>query len=352
MTFDSTSSRISSLDGVRAMAAYMVLAFHAYLPGFGSAGFAGVDVFFVLSGFLITDLLLKEFEQKGRVNYFGFQLRRLARLYPGLMVFLVVWLAASPLIAGKAESFKEAALAAFYVSDFSQVLMRTPKYIIHTWSLSVEVHFYLVWPIVLLGLIAIARDKLASALLGLFIALCFYRILLAAFGGAGHVRLYFAPDTMSAGLVAGAWLAAAKPRFSANIAPWAGTLAIAVICAFGSFPQKFYFEYEEFLLPVFELAAVGLLVSLLSSDTSFFSRLFCNRVAAKLGIWSYGIYLWNYPVARFVREDHPGVVAFLVTTVASTALAALSYELVEKRATTYLQVRVSNWQRRKVHARA
>src|SRR5690554_740053 len=144
-----------SLDGIRAIAALIVVACHAGMPGIGG-GFLGVDIFFVLSGYLITRLLHSEHSATGRIDFRSFCRRRLRRLFPALATLLVIYLIAAPLFFPNIPMHKhmlDATLSALYISDYARTLGVPPSVLNHTWSLSVEMQFYLLWPGVMLLLL-------------------------------------------------------------------------------------------------------------------------------------------------------------------------------------------------------
>src|SRR4051812_5944530 len=134
-----------ALDGLRAVAVVLVIADHCSVPIFNQ-GYFGVDLFFVLSGFLITRLLTDEIDATGQIDLSRFYLRRLLRLTPPLLLFLAAYLLIAPSLWPQvdfASHARDVALVAFYLSDYSQAFWHNPKVMIHTWSLSVEEHFYL-----------------------------------------------------------------------------------------------------------------------------------------------------------------------------------------------------------------
>jgi len=140
------------LDGLRAVAVVLVISDHCGVPVFDQ-GYFGVDLFFVLSGFLITRLLVDEIDATGRIELWRFYLRRLLRLAPALLLFLAAYMLIAPSIWPQFDfllHLRDAALVGFYLSDYSQAFWHNPKVLIHTWSLSVEEHFYLIWPFAVL----------------------------------------------------------------------------------------------------------------------------------------------------------------------------------------------------------
>src|SRR3546814_6270958 len=171
-----------ALDGLRAVAVLAVMVFHA-MTGFATGGFLGVDVFFVLSGYLITCLLLVEHHGAGRIAISAFYLRRALRLYPALLLMLAVYLLAAPWLfpeASVSSHARDALLAGTYLSDYSYAFFKEPFYLKHTWSLAAEEHFYLLWPLLLGGMLRFGPAMLIRLLAGL---------LLLAMGSGSNVSL-------------------------------------------------------------------------------------------------------------------------------------------------------------------
>jgi peptidoglycan/LPS O-acetylase OafA/YrhL len=213
--------RVSALDGMRAVAV-MVVILHAglsWLPG----GFLGVDVFFVLSGYLITTLLLTELDRTGRVNLTAFWARRARRLLPALLVLVAVVSAVSPMVLPPTETalIRDDALSALaYVANWRMISRGTdyfaqtaaPSPLQHTWSLAIEEQFYLLWPLVLLlllrwrpgrrqGLVAVV----AIAVLGAVASVAAGWLLADA--GSNLNRVYFGSDTRAVSILVGVGLA-------------------------------------------------------------------------------------------------------------------------------------------------
>src|SRR5690349_20309645 len=139
-------SRNSALDGARALAVLLVLLHHTRVPGF-AGGFIGVDVFFVLSGYLITSILLREADSAGDIRIGRFLLRRALRLYPPLLLMLSAVLILGPSIWPTEQLGMPVLISALYLSDYATAFYGPLSVIGHTWSLAVEEHFYLLWPI-------------------------------------------------------------------------------------------------------------------------------------------------------------------------------------------------------------
>ena len=164
-------THIPAFDGLRAVAVGLVLLHHAGVPGFSEGGL-GVDMFFVLSGYLITGLLTREIDQTGTVDLVRFYLRRLKRLTPALLILAVAYFTFAPAVWHERTASQHArfALAAVsYLTDFLRA--GHPSFaspIAHTWSLAVEEHFYMLWPLALLGLSYLPKRLLLPVLLAGF----------------------------------------------------------------------------------------------------------------------------------------------------------------------------------------
>ncbi len=192
-----------SLDGMRAVAVTCVVAFHAthWLPG----GWAGVDVFFVLSGFLITSLLAQEIEASGSIDLGSFYLRRALRLVPALTVMLLASLAVAVLLPSRTlEDVRAIGLAGTYLMNWNRAFALFPQaWLGHTWSLAMEEQFYLLWPAILLLIRARRPVTLISALV---VLVTVWRLVLVL-SGAPAERTYNGFDTHADGLLIGSALA-------------------------------------------------------------------------------------------------------------------------------------------------
>jgi peptidoglycan/LPS O-acetylase OafA/YrhL len=297
-----------ALDGVRAVAIALVLSYHAF--NWPPGGFLGVHLFFVLSGFLITALLLQEWDAKGSISLRHFYRRRVLRLAPALVALLVTYSLVQVLrrIAGNSTlelgtAMKGVLISAFYVSNVFQAagyVIATP--IIHLWSLATEEQFYLLWPFLLLfGLrLGVRRRVLEFFLVGA-IALVVINRVFWALSGAPTERLYFAPDTSFDAILIGCLL---------------GLWFVS-----GRTPRVFYWTL---LLPF--LLATGLLIFFVASwEGSLLKRGLETAPLVFAGKISYSLYLWHLMALNAVRGS-AGPVAGLVFAV---AIATASYYLIE-----------------------
>jgi peptidoglycan/LPS O-acetylase OafA/YrhL len=215
MPADSGGARLSpslrynpALDGMRAIAALLVIGSHCRVPGF-HGGFYGVDLFLVLSGFLITSLLIDEHGSSGCIDLPRFYLRRFLRLTPPLFVMLAAYVVVGPLLWPQFDigwHVRDTLVAAFYVSDYGRAFWHMPHIVQHTWSLGVEEHFYLLWPLVLLAVLRLPARWRPAALFGLYVAATAWRMFWYV-DAPDWPETYYRLDTRMSGLILGALLA-------------------------------------------------------------------------------------------------------------------------------------------------
>lgn len=320
-----------SLDGLRAVAVLAVMLFHARAP-VGLGGFLGVDVFFVLSGYLITSLLLGEYEATGRVALARFWWRRVLRLTPALLVMAGVFVLAAPFLwPGITDHGMQALVAAAYLADYGVAWWRMPRQLNHTWSLAVEMHFYLAWPLVLL----LARRRwpgasLASALLAAWLLATLWRWFWMIQGHTWE-QVYYRADTRLSGLLLGAALAAAlrDVRLRAMLrraVPWLLWAAVAaIICLQFRWHDLWMLSWG---MAVAEIGTAAVLLAV-QQPAGQVAAMLSRPPLPWLGKMSYGMYLWHYPVFLFLRDRHAWDMILLVGMPASLALAAASYYTVE-----------------------
>ena len=349
-TSDQATPRLPGLDGLRALAVIAVVAFHEQLSAF-PGGFLGVDVFFVLSGYLITDLLVAHWNRHGHLGLRGFWARRARRLLPALAVLLVAVTAATAVIEpAQLVTLRSALLAAgTYSSNWWQALAHhsyftrfgPPAPLQHLWSLAIEEQFYLIWPLLLVAILKTCRSgRLRACLAWLFAALSAVAMLLVYVPGADPSRVYYGTDTHASALFIGSALALSWPlrllqalgRDSARVPDALGLAGIAVLAwAVGHFAGTDRVLYPAGLL-VAALAAGG--VVLAAASPGLFSWALGRSVPRWIGIRSYGIYLWHWPVialstAAFPAQ-RPGSWIWLPEAALSVALAAASWRWVEE----------------------
>lgn len=294
---------VPHLDGVRALAALMVVANHAWVPGF-PGGFIAVDVFFVLSGYLITKVLQDDADLK------SFAKRRIRRLVPPLFLMVFVYVVTFGWFIPAYPHFIDGLLAFFYLSDFSAAYSRFPNYLRHTWSLSVEAHFYMVWPLVFVFL--------RPGIRWLFFAY----VLLTAWRWIQNdwVVTYYRFDTHATGLLLGCVIAELKAV--RTFPAWPGLVVLALACLLFMLKMPWV---QQWGLIVVEVAAA---IVILGRAPEWLTHAWLGY----LGKLSYGIYLWHYPFVRLVRDAGMGwQICLAVSLLTGIGFAALSYHFWEVR---------------------
>jgi peptidoglycan/LPS O-acetylase OafA/YrhL len=332
-----------ALDGLRGVAILGVMIYHANVPyrPYLSGGFIGVDIFFVLSGFLITSLLIEEFDSTGRIQLKNFYARRALRLLPALIVLLIVFCIASLALlpSDRARSnLIDAAIALFYVSNWARAFaIHPPDYIGHTWSLAIEEQFYILWPLLLLTLLRITRNRkfIAHVACGIAITAQIWRIFLSV-NGASIERIYNGLDTRADALMIGCTLGIAlasgliQPQ-KINALKWLTPLTLIALGAFAwlSHWNDFAMAYYGFIV-VAVLAAI-LVLDLMTASSVWLKNLLSQRWLVWIGSISYGVYLWHYVVDRVMSEmGFRGATVLTFGTLITFAIASASYYAIEK----------------------
>ncbi len=336
MTLSSVKSYRPDIDGLRALAVLPVLLFHAKLgcPG----GFVGVDVFFVISGYLISALILRELHAE-TFNIVTFWERRVRRILPALTVvvlatFFAGWLIYLP---QDFESVGKSIVAqAMLVSNFFFYLQPDgyfdagidTKPLLHTWSLAVEEQFYLFFPLLLMVL---ARTKKLSQLKTICIV-GLGSFALSIYGSyANTSATFYLLPTRAWELLVGAFLAMMHGRFPGNqlTRESTGLVGLALVC----FPMFLYHEGTRFpgLAAVPPCVGAALIIYSSESERSFVGRLLAFKPIVFVGLISYSLYLWHWPVLVFSHylagdQKWPFRVALLVV---GTVLAAISWKFIE-----------------------
>lgn len=337
------SGYIPSLDGLRGIAIVLVVLYHVRVQPFDRGGFIGVDIFFVLSGFLITTLLLREFQAHGRINYKNFYIRRGLRLAPAFVIAVGFFNAYSIFFLDRTQ-FEGNLLSSFYallyIGNIAKALgINDLSSIGHTWSLSMEEQFYLVFPLSFVALLVFAKTKqrVLAALIGITLASWLWGVYLIAVGTSWH-RVHFAPDTRFYELLIGCALAVFVASFSHSEAAKAdrwlrvptwlawlstGVLLLIACTARADAPSTYY--YGMF---VAALLTALLILFLLAPSDSILKRVFELRWLVLTGRISYGWYLYHQLI--FVLFLHSENRRFFIGIPVSLALALLSYYFIEQ----------------------
>lgn len=307
----------------------LVLASHS-LGLFG--GMLGVDLFFVLSGFLITNLLLAERESNTSLAVFYW--RRFLRLMPALALLASVVFLALPYLPGASSPGCEVLAPLLGVANWTTPFgLECPRYMGHAWSLSIEEQFYLVWPLLLLASLRLGGRRAALALaIGLAAGCGLWRAYLASHG-APITRIYWPLDTRCDGLLIGAaaaltqYSAGAGPLYRAARALWLpAALALVAIVALASSHMPFFTGGYT----VVAILAMVVVVAASRSESGVLDRLLGAGPLVYLGTLSYGFYLWHYPIAVLAMSwKVSGAVKFVVVGGLAFGLAYLSKRFVE-----------------------
>lgn len=327
------------LEGLRGLAVILVVCFHA---GWLQGGFLGVDLFLVLSGFLITTLLLEEWQRQGTISLRDFFIRRGLRLYPALLLYLGAFLGAAVLLrySDVGAQVRSIAWSAVYLADVPLAFGAASGFateVTHLWTLAAEAQFYLIWPPILVVLLR-RRVGLRSIALGavlVALGVVLVRGALAA-GGAPWERLYYGPDmrldTILIGCIVSVWFVRGAPTF--RLPSWLPPLSLAAILAAAfAIPGTSAPVLFAGGLFIVALCAAILVVGATTGATPWLSRLLASRVLRELGAVSYSWYLWHVLFIAFVNFTiGPDVLWAKIGAVgASFIVAELSYRLVEVR---------------------
>ena len=344
---------ITGLDGIRAIAVIMVLAYHLKLALFKS-GFLGVTVFFVLSGYLITGILISEVEEEGTIDLKNFWLRRIRRLVPAVMSMAVVIIFVSTVVNRVifTKGCKDFLASVLGFNNWWQIFNKVsyfeaagvPSPFTHCWSLAIETQFYLIYPLILLGIYKLAKSRgegrakrgLLFAGVTLMLALISVILMIVLFDPQQDAsRVYYGTDTRAFSLLFGALLAIlweyrmVPRRFSASVNMVLGSVSFAVLLVMtiainGS--SNFWYRGGQF---VGTILTVLVIYTVLGRKT-WLSRFLSNPVLKWIGDRSYSIYLWHYPIILLISK---GIKASwwitLIEIVLSVVLAELSYRFIE-----------------------
>jgi peptidoglycan/LPS O-acetylase OafA/YrhL len=330
-----TLAHMPVLDGLRAVAVIAVVLFHTWEGSF-PGGFIGVDVFFVISGFLITSLLVGERRATGRVNLPAFWGRRVRRLAPAVVALVVACAVIAHLIGkGSALGLADSIGALTWTQNWVHLAVSTSTWALHDtntvldhlWSLAIEEQFYLVWPLVLLAILRFAKRRTTQ----LIIVLLLIAASATVMGLVNQSAAYFRTDARAFELLGGALLALSgwRPdKRTAHLLAAVGLIAI-VVFAFTGNPN------DSWLYPWGFLGSTAVFAGLVAASTRppGWMGVLLGRPAQRIGQVSYGIYLWHIPVIRFLspsRVHWPAVPLALLRLVVLAAVVMVSYRFIEQ----------------------
>jgi peptidoglycan/LPS O-acetylase OafA/YrhL len=316
------------LDGLRAIAITFVVLFHAD-PHLFVGGWIGVDIFFVLSGYLITRILTNEIDSTGTLSFRDFYIRRLLRLGPAVGCLYLFQVTRAILSPHRSEIIGATAVSATYLMNWNRAFDLFPEDVLgHTWSLSMEEQFYLLWPVLLL---VIRRQRPLLWLTAAIAAILLWRYVLVG-AGAGDFRIYYGFDTHSDGLLIGCVLALIPRDAKINQLSRLGPFSVAGLwMAFFLLPATLAAKQPVVLtiVPIFAATVIAA-----STTNPLLRKWLSLRAMVFTGKISYGWYLWHYPLitlaASSIDRDTPrGMLLIAACIPASYLMAVLSYFVVE-----------------------
>ena len=340
------------LDGTRGVMMCVVLGYH--LDGFTKlpGAWVSMDFFFVLSGYLITTLLVKEYEQHGRLDLRVFFRRRVRRLGPALLATLAgVFLIAGAL--GGREAFPDlrtdGLATLFYVANWRFIFSAQSYFasfdlspLRHAWSLAIEEQFYLVWPPVFLALAYLTKFDKRKMLVGLGVALVASVLWMRhlSVGTVDLSRAYYGTDTRGQGLLVGSMMALIlwrdrwdTPR-TRQLAGWIGTAAlgglVVMMLVFHDNSRAVYTRGGFLLITV---VSAFFIFGCARAESGPLAWIFGNKVSRHMGMVSYSFYLWHWPIIVFLDESRVGWTPWLLDSVRvalALGLAELTYWFLEK----------------------
>ena len=365
--------RLPGLDGLRGVAVMAVIGYHLNLGNFLPAGFLGVDIFFTVSGFIITALMLQEHAQTGRIDFAAFYLRRARRLFPAALCMLLLLVPLTPLLQPSAlpRLREDLPAALFYVSNWWQIVAQQsyfeaidqPRLLQHLWSLAVEEQYYLLWPLAAMWLLGWASRTglgISATLIALASTAWMAWLYVNQIDGGDPSRVYLGTDTHLMGLLAGSALAAWWNPWKIRMASLAsdellnlaGTAALAaLIWGMAETHEGMPALYQGgFLLAVMLTCVV---IGAATREGTWVAFLLSTRPMLWLGARSYSLYLWHWPVVVWLRPSSQADALELAWVNAARLVITLlcaeaSYRWVETRWTQGL--RGQPWRRSQTFA--
>ena len=367
----------AGLDGIRALAIAAVLLYHGGVSWAGG-GFLGVETFFVLSGFLITSLLVAEWRRHSTIALRAFWGRRARRPLPALFCLVAV-IGIYYAVAGVDKMVPglegDGLATLFYVGNWHQIAVGSSYFVAngpvsplqHTWSLAIEEQFYLLWPLIVLGVLWLVRRRRGSgtnwplatllvvSLLG--VALSAADAALRISGGNGLDRVYYGTDTRAGSLLVGAALAIALailglPRrndTSGSSTRRDRSIGVIALLALASVLAMMHFAGSNSLwlypygLLLLDLTVAVIITAVVLVPRSTAGRMFALRLLRAIGIISYGIYLWHFPLFQWLDTGSTGLsgtALFVLRVAATLAISLMSFFLIEQ---PIRQRRVPSW---------
>lgn len=346
------SRYMPGLDGLRALALIGVMSYHWGLK-FAPGGFLGVSIFFVLSGYLITDILAAQWRTNGRLDLKDFWYRRFRRLLPAMFAMLIIIVAWVTLFDHSRMSTLrgDVTAAVTYISNWQFIFQDVsyfesfgpPSPLGHMWSLAVEEQFYLLWPLIMLiGLRVFPRRGQMLYFIFILASISALTMVLLYEPGRDPSRVYFGTDTRAFGLLIGAGLAIIWPSYkrSSNASPFvrlgldtAGTAALVLVLYMMWKTDRYDASLYQGGMVILSLAS-AVVVAVLAHPAALLGKILGSKPLRWIGVRSYGIYLWHYPVIILTSPDgNPignSVLHTSLQVAASVILASLSWKYIEE----------------------
>ena len=350
-----------SLDGLRALSVGIVLLYHA---GFSwmHGGFFGVEVFFVVSGFLITSLLIEEHDRHGGVSFRGFWIRRARRLLPALFAVLVavaVWAAVAGSAEQQSQLRRDIPWSVFYVGNWGQILGDVPYFagepalLRHLWSLAVEEQWYLVWPIVFVGVVGLGISTRAKGIAVVAAGFAVFALMFwmhsgsptplggppSMFEGLNRTNfLYLSTITRAGGLLLGAgaafwwrpwrWSNAKTAPIGRQLDP-IGAAALTMIACAAAVAQVTAGYVYQWLLPLVSILSLVAIMVAVHPAAVGMRRVLSWAPLVEIGRRSYGLYLWSWPIFVIFDATDGSVTNFMLAMVVTVAVTEASYRWLE-----------------------
>lgn len=328
---------IPALDGLRAIAVMLVLFTHANFF-LGSNGFLGVDMFFVISGFLITTLLLEENNKKNKISLKAFYIRRTLRLFPALYILCLLVFAYAIFFKhgdDKISIFQEVYSSLLYVNNISWYWDWGKEGLLlgHTWSLAIEEQFYLIWPWFIL--LALRYKFLRTLTLGLIIFILAFKILYIT-GNVSELVKSLIYESIYIGCLTALirWLL----NINFKIPDFVALILVGIILILGLLPIKFYKEihnlYGQTIIAIFTSFIILIITN---NPEGFTSKLLSTPSMVWIGKISYGLYLWHVPIFKIFKYHStlPPIISFVLKFVLTFLFATLSWMILEKKSTEF-----------------
>jgi peptidoglycan/LPS O-acetylase OafA/YrhL len=339
------------IDGLRAIAVMGVILYHLNIPLF-QGGFSGVTVFFVLSGYLITDILIDEWNKNNKINYLQFMIRRFRRLAPAVLVMIFIvtlWVMVTnhPSFEKLRSDFFSSIL---YLTNWWYIFHEVSYFdsfgpaspLTHIWSLAIEEQFYLIWPLLMiLGLLFIKRKRFRVLVILVGVVISAWLMAFLYIPGEDPSRVYYGTDTRAFSLLLGAALAFVWPSqrlsktlprhasFVLEIAGITGLLLMVSLFVITSQFDPFHYQGGMLLLSIITI----LVVAALAHPASKLAKWLSVKPLQWIGIRSYGIYLWHYPIiiltTPIVNTDGLNFWRITLQIVSTLFISELSYRFVE-----------------------